>query len=249
MNILVTNDDGIHAKGIGLLIEAAREFGDVYVVAPNSQQSAVSQGLTIHEPLQIEQMENLFQDITSYAISGKPADCIKVALEYLRFPIDMVFSGVNDGPNLGTDILYSGTVAAASEASIFNIPSVAFSTDFGCFSIVEEELHSTIEYVLHHKLPSPGRIVNVNFPLNKFRRSKGIRLTTQGMRIFSAKFRHDEGKYWQEGDWVHVRNEKNTDVTAVSEGYISITPLGTDRTDYELLEVWREQQMKLMQKK
>lgn len=242
MNILVTNDDGIQSKGIALLIEAARAFGEVYVVAPSSQQSAVSQGLTIHEPLQIEQMDHLFADTTSYAISGKPADCIKVALEYLRFPIDMVFSGVNDGPNLGTDILYSGTVAAASEASIFNIPSVAFSTDFGCFSIVEDELRSTISYVFEHQLPTSGRIVNVNFPLNKYRRSKGYRLTTQGMRIFSAKFRHDEGKYWQEGDWVDVHNEKNTDVTAVTEGYISITPLGTDRTDRKLLELWNERQ-------
>jgi 5'-nucleotidase len=240
MNILVTNDDGIYSRGISLLVEAAREFGDVYVVAPSSQQSAVSQGLTIHEPLQIERLEHLYEGLTSYSISGKPADCIKVALEYLHFPIDLVFSGVNDGPNLGTDILYSGTVAAASEASIFNIPSVAFSTDFGCFSIVEEELVSTIDYILRLQMPTPGRIVNVNFPLNKYSKSKGFRLTTQGMRIFSAKYRHDEGKYWQEGNWVDVQNEKNTDVTAVTEGYISITPLGTDRTDHELLRAWKE---------
>lgn len=241
MNILVTNDDGIYAKGISLLIEVARKFGTVYVVAPSSQQSAVSQGLTIHEPLQIEEVHNLFPGVVSYAISGKPADCVKVALEYLHFEIDLVLSGVNDGPNLGTDILYSGTVAAASEASIFKIPSIAFSTDFGSFSIVEAELEETLRYVLEHNLPRSGRIVNVNFPLNKYKKSKGYRLTSQGRRIFSAKFRHDEGKYWQEGDWVDVHNEKSTDVTAVTEGYISITPLGTDRTDALLLEEWKEE--------
>ncbi len=239
MNILITNDDGIKARGISYLVEAAKAFGRVYLVAPKSQQSAVSQGITIHEPLQIDKEEGLFEGVKSaYSISGKPADCIKVALEYLRFDIDLVLSGVNDGPNLGTDILYSGTVAAASEASVFNIPAIAFSTDFGHFDLVERELHRTLKYSLDQGLAKKGLIVNINFPLNPHEKSKGIKITSQGRRIFNAKFRHEEGKYWQEGNWVYVKNGDNTDVVAVTQGYTSITPLGIDRTNHSIMDEW-----------
>lgn len=239
MNILVTNDDGIHARGIAHLIEVTKEFGNVYVVAPKTQQSAISQGITIHEPLQIDKEEGLFTEVTSaYSISGKPADCIKVALEYLRFDIDLVLSGVNDGPNLGTDILYSGTVAAASEASVFNIPAIAFSTDFGHFDMVEKELHRTLEYILEEELARSGLIINVNFPLNPHEASKGIRITRQGKRIYNAKFRHEEGKYWQEGAWVYVKNGQDSDVVAVTDGFTSITPLGIDRTSRKEFDLW-----------
>lgn len=181
--------------------------------------------------------EGLFDGVNSvYSISGKPADCIKVAMEYLRFDIDLVLSGVNDGPNLGTDILYSGTVAAASEASVFNIPAIAFSTDFGHFDLVERELPRTLAYVLDQDLAKKGTIVNINFPLNPHEKSKGIKITSQGHRIFNAKFRHEEGKYWQEGNWVYVKNGEDTDVVAVTNGYTSITPLGIDRTDTRLFE-------------
>ncbi len=240
MNILVTNDDGISSKGIALLIEKAKYFGDVYVVAPQTQQSAVSQGLTIHEPIQINKENKPFEDVVAaYSVSGKPADCVKVALEYLRFDIDLVLSGVNDGPNLGTDILYSGTVAAASEACVFNIPSIAFSTDFGYYDIVERELEKTISFIFKNDMLSPDTIINVNFPLNNNEDSKGFKFTNQGKRIFSAKFRHDNGKYWQEGDWVEKVQNKNTDVMAAKEGYISISPLSIVRTDFTTLEKWK----------
>ncbi|NLY72476.1 MAG: 5'/3'-nucleotidase SurE [Tissierellia bacterium] len=239
MNILITNDDGIGAKGIGHLIRTARKFGQVYVVAPKTQQSAVSQGITIHEPLQIDNEDGLFEGVTAcYSISGKPADCIKVALEYLRFDIDLVLSGVNDGPNLGTDILYSGTVAAASEAAVFNIPAIAFSTDFDHFELVDKELEKTLDYILDQDLAKKGIIVNVNFPLINYSKSKGIKITKQGRRIFNAKFRHEEGKYWQEGTWAYVKNGHDSDVTAVSQGYISISPLAIDRTNQEIFESW-----------
>lgn len=239
MNILITNDDGIRAKGIKPLIDIAKKFGNVYVVAPKTEQSAISQGITIHEPLEIDKEEALFEGVvSSYSISGKPADCIKVALEYLRFDIDLVLSGVNNGPNLGNDILYSGTVAAASEAAVFNIPAIAFSTDFGHFDILETELPRTLEYILKEKLARSGVIVNVNFPLNPHETSKGIKITHQGKRIFNAKFRHEEGKYWQEGSWGYIENGVDSDVTAVTEGYTSITPLGIDRTFWKEFDLW-----------
>lgn len=239
MNILIVNDDGIHAKGIKLLIEAVKALGKVYVVAPKTQQSAVSQGITIHEPLSIDE-EYLFADVEAWSISGKPADCVKVALEYLRLPIDVVISGVNDGPNLGTDILYSGTVAAATEACVFNIPSIAISTDFGSWEIVENELSFLLNYIFENNLPKIGIVLNANFQLREFKTSKGIVFTRQGHRIFSAKFRHDNGQYWQEGNWVPTDNKADTDVHAVSHGYISITPLQIDRTSDAYLEMKKE---------
>lgn len=239
MNILIVNDDGIHAKGIGLLIEAAKAFGKVFVVAPKTQQSAVSQGITIHEPLSIDE-EHLFKDVDAWSISGKPADCVKVALEYLRLPIDVVLSGVNDGPNLGTDILYSGTVGAATEACVFNILSIALSTDFGSWEPVENELSDVLKYVFEQDLPRVGIILNINFQLREFKKSKGIVFTRQGHRIFSAKFRHDNGQYWQEGNWVPTENKADSDVHAVSHGYISITPLQIDRTSEYYLDMKKE---------
>lgn len=244
MNILISNDDGIGAKGIGYLIKAAQKFGKVYVVAPKSQQSAVGQGITIHEPLQIDREDGLFQGLEAcYSISGKPADCIKVALNYLRFDIDLVLAGVNDGPNLGTDILYSGTVAAAMEAAVFKIPSIAFSTDFDHFNLVDRELEKTLAYILDNKLHEKWGIVNVNFPLINHKASKGIRITRQGKRIFNARYRHDEGKYWQEGSLANIKNGADSDVTAASEGYISLTPLGIDRTSLEHFEKWTKKDL------
>ncbi|WP_459128607.1 5'/3'-nucleotidase SurE [Guggenheimella bovis] len=240
MNILVVNDDGIKADGIKILAEVAKNFGTVYVVAPKSQQSAVSMGLTIHEPLEIDRAEPLSPDTFAWDISGKPADCVKVAREYLRLPIDLVLSGVNDGPNLGTDILYSGTVAAATEAVIYDIPAIAFSTDFGHFDIAKNLLSETLEYILEKKLSSPGIVLNVNFPLREFNHSKGIKITTQGTRLFSAKFRHENGMYWSEGSLLTTENDENTDVFACSNGYTSITPLGFDRTDYKEVEALKE---------
>ena len=233
MNILIVNDDGIRARGIQLLVKAASRYGKLFIVAPKTQQSAVSQGITIHEPLQIDEEPDLFPEHMAWSISGKPADCVKVALEYLRLDIDLVLSGVNDGPNLGTDILYSGTVAGATEASIFNIPSIALSTDFGSWEIAEREIDEVLSYIMNADFLYPGLILNVNFQLQSHRQAKGIRWTRQGHRIFSAKFRHDNGRYWQEGNWVETENKLDSDVSAVTEGYISITPLGVDRTVHD----------------
>ena len=240
MKILIVNDDGINAEGIRHLVNAAKEYGEVFVVAPMTQQSAVSQGITVHEPIEIKRYQDKFEDVVSYAISGKPADCVKVAIEYLHLDVDLVLSGVNDGPNLGTDILYSGTGAGASEACVFNLPAVSFSTDFGHFDIVEKELKDTLGYVINNDLPKNGTVINVNFPLNQYTESKGIKFTYQGKRIFSAKFRHDNGKYWQEGNWIKVENYEGSDVCAVTDGYISISPIKLDRTDYDYLENLRK---------
>lgn len=238
MKILVTNDDGINARGIKILTEAAMNFGEVYVVAPKTQQSAVSQGITIHNPISIEEYDYI-TGTRAWTVGGKPADCVKVAMEYLHLKPDLVLSGVNDGPNLGTDILYSGTVAAASEAAVFKIPAVAISTDFGAFDIVEREISDVLSFLIVNDIPAPGTLVNVNFPVNAFNSSLGFKFTKQGERFFSAKYRHDEGMYWQEGNWVRSENDVDSDVKACENGYISVSPLGIDRTDSDVLNSWK----------
>ena len=237
MNILIVNDDGINSKGIEILVEAAKSFGKVFVVAPKTQQSAVSQGITIHSPLEIDEEIGKFKDVQAWSVLGKPADCIKVALEYLRLDIDLCISGINDGPNLGTDILYSGTVAGASEACVFNIPSISFSTDFASWKIAKAEILDTLKFILENDVATKGIITNVNFPSHKFEESKGVKFTNQGNRLFSTVFRHDQGKYWQEGEWIVSDNTEDSDVFAFENGYTSITPLSIDRTNHDYLNI------------
>lgn len=235
MNILITNDDGINSYGIRLLYEKTKKIANVFIVAPDKQQSAVGHGITIHEPLEIKKDNKYFTETLSYTVSGKPADCVLVAKNYLKLDFDYVFSGVNDGPNLGTDVLYSGTVAGASEGIVYNVPAAAFSTDFGAFDIVENELDSLIEFIFKNDILKSNIALNINFPINKVAKSKGIKFTTQGKRTFSAKFIHDNGKYWSKGQYLKTENEKDTDVYYAEKGYTTITPISLDRTNYEYL--------------
>lgn len=237
--ILITNDDGIEAEGIQLLVAIAKEYGDVLVVAPKTEQSAMSQGITVHTPISIARLEEGYYGMDAWTITGKPADCVKVAMDHLNFKPDFVFSGINNGPNLGTDVLYSGTVGAALEAIVYGIPAVAFSCPSGDFSVAQTELHRVIDYIFEKDLWGTDAVLNVNFPIHGGTTSNGIRLTKQGHRFIAAEYRQEEDKYWQLGRLVHQVNEPDTDVTACEEGYISITPLGIDRTRYDLLEQWR----------
>lgn len=237
--ILITNDDGIDAPGIKLLTKIARQFGEVVVVAPKTEQSAMGQGITVHSPITIHKLESGNEGVDAYAIAGKPADCVKVAMDHLNFKPDFVWSGINNGPNLGTDVLYSGTVGAALEAIVYGIPAAAFSCPRGDFSGAETELEAVIDYLFDNNLWTKAAAINVNFPIHGETPSKGIRLTRQGHRIIVAEYRFDVDKYWQMGRLVEQVNEPDTDVRAAEEGYISITPLGIDRTKYDLLEKWR----------
>lgn len=239
--ILITNDDGIEAEGIQILTQTARAYGDVVVVAPKTEQSAMSQGITVHSPITIAKLENGYYGVDAYTITGKPADCVKVAMDHLKFKPDFVFSGVNNGPNLGTDVLYSGTVGAALEAVVYGIPSAAFSSPRGDFSLAKKELHKVMDYLFEKQLWRKDAVLNINFPMEGHKVSAGIRMTRQGQRMIKAEYRFEEDKYWQMGRLVKLFNEPDTDVIACEEGYISITPLGIDRTRYDLLNQWREE--------
>ena len=238
MNILVVNDDGFDAPGIRILAETMAAFGTVRVVAPHSQQSGIGHGITIHDPFRLHVRNDLVPGVKSWSLEAKPADCVKFALYGLDLPADLVVSGINDGPNLGTDIIYSGTLAGASEGIICGVPSVAVSTDFGGWDIARAELPGLMARILEARVLSPDYVVNINFPKNGTKASKGVRVCTAGLRPFLHDFVETEeaGVFRAEGTWDVVENHPETDVWAYEQGYTAITPIQINRTDQRALE-------------
>lgn len=234
--ILVTNDDGIHAAGLKALEKALAALGDVLVVAPDSERSATSQSITIHSPLRVYAI-----DERHYAVSGTPADAVILALHQLmKTPPDLVVSGINPGANLGENLIYSGTVAAALEATLHGVPAIAMSLasrktlDFTIAAAFSAELAAQ---VLREGLP-PGVMLNVNVPRGEV---KGVRLTSQSRKITQniVHEKHDpRGRpyYWQDEQVALENVEPDSDYSAIIAHEISITPLQADRTDYPSLE-------------
>jgi 5'-nucleotidase len=231
MHILAVNDDGIDSPGIELLARTMGEHGRVSVVAPHSEQSTIGHGITIHEPIRLHHREDLFPGIDSWSLEAKPADCVKFALYALNLDIDLVVSGVNNGPNLGTDITYSGTLAGASEGVICGIPAIAVSTDFDRLEIVRNELPELIRRVLQADVLNPDIVLNINFPRKDYEVSKGLRITRMGYRPFLHDFVEENGVYWSRGDWDAAENAEGSDVWAWEQGYVSLTPIQINRTD------------------
>lgn len=242
MHILVTNDDGIFAPGILALQSALRQIEDatVTVMAPNQNQSAVGHRKTLRDPLRIDNV-TLEDGTPGYACSGSPADAIALALMgYIKDPVDIVVSGINLGGNLGQDITYSGTVTAAMEATIFGLPAIAISLDsrsdpdFGAAAQFTAWLTPT---VLAAGLPELT-LLNVNMPAGK---AKGIEITRQGRRryhdcLISRIDPTGRPYYWIGGDRPTGDTEEvGTDVWAVAQGYISISPIRLDMTDHNLI--------------
>jgi len=238
--LLCTNDDGIHAPGLQLLLEAAGTLGDVSVVAPDRQQSASSHSLTMNRPLRATQA-----DASSFAIDGTPTDCVLIAVnDLLEERPDFVLSGVNHGPNMGEDVLYSGTVAAAMEGTILGIPSVALSSvgrsieDIdGYRPVVQELLGSLLE---RQDFP-PETFFNINIPDLPAADIQGIRVTRLGRRVYSdslTRSRDPAGReyFWIGGGRLHWRGGEDSDFGAVQAGYISVTPLHLDLTNHRLIE-------------
>ena len=240
MRILVTNDDGFMAGGIRTLAAAAGRLGTVEVVAPDREQSATSHSLTLHYPLRVRRAEEHVQ-----VVDGTPTDCIVLGLgELLDGRPDYVLSGVNHGANLGDDVLYSGTVAAAMEATILGIPSVALSytgRDHENLPAWSDVLTRLLERLLMRGEFPAETLLNVNLPAVPPADVKGVKVTTLGRRAYvgSLTRAHDpNGReyFWIGGGESRWWGADESDFRAVHDGYISVTPLHLDLTNYRLLE-------------
>jgi 5'-nucleotidase len=235
VRILVTNDDGIHAQGLELLAQVAARFGQVVVVAPENEMSAVSHGITLHRPLRAKAIAE-----RTYIVDGTPADCVYIGVHQLMDPPpDLVLSGINHGPNLGHDVLYSGTVAGAMEGLIQGLPGIAFSV-YGERHPIRPHVVEWVERLLGQLLGArePGRpfCANVNIPNREDGTVLGVRTTRLGERVYTpAVERRTDPRgrdyFWIGSDMLHHRERDGTDFSAVAAGYVSVTALGTDLTD------------------
>lgn len=239
MRILISNDDGIQANGIKVLEKIAREFSDdVWVVAPESERSGAGHSLTIHKPLRIRE-----HGAKKFAIVGTPTDCVIVAINHLMkgSPPDLVLSGVNHGCNLAEDITYSGTVAVAMEATLVGVKAIALSLSItnnhpAKWATVEHYAPDVLKKLIPLKHPA-GVFVNVNFPDLIASSVQGVRVTRQGQRALTKEevliTRHDPNGnpyHWITGVDASQMGAEGTDLRAISEGLISVTPLSIDLT-------------------
>lgn len=238
MNILITNDDGVYSRGILILKQALQRLGRVIVVAPDRPRSASGHSITLHKPLRVEKVQMQDGDM-AYASNGTPSDCISLGvLDVAGDKVDLVVSGINLGPNLGYDLTYSGTVSAAMEGAIMKIPSFAIS-----LATYEQDAsyHYAAQFAAHlarilleNKLPE-GVLLNVNVPDVPADEVSGILITSQGKRHYAGRIdkRTDpmgRSYYWLGGDLPVDQLDEGTDVKAVADDYISVTPIHLDLT-------------------
>ncbi len=242
IKILLTNDDGIYADGIYSLHKELKKIGSVVVVAPDSQRSSVGHGITLSNPVWVKKMRKLNR-ISGYGITGTPADCIKFALTVLmKKKPDIIVSGINLGPNDGCSVFYSGTVAAAREGTLCGIPSVAISLNTFVnpdFSYAAKIAARIVKKVILEKIPK-GTFLNVNVPNLNPKQIKGTKITKQGKipikTRFSKRKNFDKSsRYWMTGDIPKIEKDSDIDTVAVNKGYVSVTPIQSDLTDYSML--------------
>lgn len=242
--ILVTNDDGYRSVGIGLLAKELRSVGEIFIVAPEEEKSAVSHAITLRDPIRLRRIEE-----KTYAVRGTPADCVILAVKKIlpRKP-DIVISGINHGRNLGDDVMYSGTVAGAREACYLDIPAIAVScvdcSGEGYFLSAARYIKTLVRQLLKVGIPG-GTFLNVNIPA--IQPILGIRMTNQGSRLSRAGLVEGfdpRGNmfYWiGEDKWdKDSPEEPDSDYEAVEKGFISVTPLQRDQTSYRVLQSWKD---------
>ena len=252
MHILLTNDDGINAPGLFTLASALREIGEVTVLAPDRNWSASGHVKTLHRPLRVWETE-LSDGSLAYATDGAPSDCVALAvLGFIETPIDLVVSGINPLANVGHDVTYSGTVAAAMEATISNLPGIAVSLDsdrhhLGApdFLPAAQVAAKLIQSAAEQGLP-PNILLNINIPHRPMSDIKGVSITRQGQRVYrdALDAREDprgRNYYWIGGDRPTGIPEPGTDIWALSEARVSITPLKMDLTAHEVIPVLESQ--------
>ncbi|MBD3274149.1 MAG: 5'/3'-nucleotidase SurE [Candidatus Marinimicrobia bacterium] len=245
--ILVTNDDGINAPGIEKLYKSMCDVGEVVVVAPDREMSAAGHAITLSDPLRVFEVD-LDDNVPGYAVNGTPADCVKIAIKALldRTP-DIVVSGINLGSNTGINVIYSGTVSAATEGVILGVPGIAFSLatydnpDFDPAGDIAKEITQS---VLENSLPE-NTLLNVNIPPLPMDELLGITVTKQGKAFYDEKFdkRVDPRSrtyYWMSGERMTQEEEDGSDEKLVQDGYVSVTPVQYDLTHYKFLNSLKE---------
>ncbi len=241
MRILLANDDGIQADGLRIIGEELSKIADVFVAAPAIEQSGTGHGLTIRKPLQVEEYQLPFA-VKAWKVHGLPADCVKIGIEELiKNDLDMVVSGINHGPNLGTDVIYSGTVSAAMEGLLYGYPALAVSVmgqGANYQAAAEFAAASCLKWQKKNFLPKT--LLNINVPGLKPDDILGKAYATLGWRwyenVFNPVPEQGENYYWLGGDLIDTKGEGNTDVEVFNRGYISITPLFSDLTNYRILD-------------
>ncbi len=235
MKVLVTNDDGIKSSNLKILVEhLIKYYNDIIVVAPTNEQSAVSHKINISTPITLIKEKEIVEGIPTYSIDSTPADCVKFAKLTLNYDFDLVISGVNNGLNLGEDIQYSGTVAAAVEAALLGKKGLALSSERGSIQGFIDGFDYFMKDYLSKDIYKEGQCFNVNFPINP----KGIKFADQG---------NNEYKYWFEDlgnnkylpkalkQFKSKENCFDTDLDCYHNGYITVTPIQKEKTDYKLL--------------
>jgi 5'-nucleotidase len=243
MKILLSNDDGFQAPGILALYEAIKDLGDVEVVAPEHNNSAKSNALTLHSPLYVHLAGNGFR-----YVNGTPADCVHVALTgLLGYRPDLVVSGINNGANMGDDTIYSGTVGAAMEGYLFGIPSIAFSQTQKGWAHIDAAARKARELVrqvlAEHAPAAEPWLLNVNIPNLPYEELKPFKVCRLGRRHAAEKVNtqtspHGDLMYWIGGAGPAKDDAEGTDFHATAQGHVSITPLKVDLTDHDGLQHW-----------
>ena len=229
LRILITNDDGVNAQQLVPLIRHCRKYGQVTAVVPKFEQSGKSHGIELHKGFEAKEVE-LAPDVTAWAVDSTPADCVRLALFGLGMTFDLVISGINRGLNMGTDIMYSGTVSAAMEGAFLGMKALAISTPPKYYDSAVHHLDDIFQYIESNRLWEHHNIYNVNIPANP----KSIRITTQGGPYYSDDFRKEENDIYRPcGKCIYVnQNDISLDTDCIDFGHISITPLSINRTDH-----------------
>ncbi|MBS4021586.1 MAG: 5'/3'-nucleotidase SurE [Dethiobacter sp.] len=245
MRILLTNDDGIYAEGLQVLVRRFQQVAETFVVAPDHEQSATGHAITMHRPLRAEKIKFLHSPkVLAWSVNGTPADCVKLAVEaILPEKPDLVISGINRGANLGTDVLYSGTVSAAIEAAILGLPAIAVSlTEYKepVYDYAAEFICKMARSLTLEKGISPGTLLNVNVPGCGRESMSGVSLTRLGVRQYRNAFERrtdPRGRtyYWLAGELIETMDGDDTDVAAIKRCRISVTPIHFDLTNHDLL--------------
>lgn len=255
MRLLLTNDDGINAKGIYALAKELEKNHEVIIVAPDKERSACGHSITLTRPLIVRETKLIGLKSKAFSVDGTPADCVKIAINKLidskiNGKIDMVVSGINKGLNLGTDVLYSGTVSAAIEATIYKIPAMAVSMEIQQNTKSDENYEIAAKYASKILLKAKENniendiVLNVNIPMLKENEIRGIKVCKIGSRLYNNTYiesigENNETQYKIKGEVKDI-HEENSDTIYFKEGYVTVTPLHYDLTNFKILNDVRE---------